>query len=236
MARSDFKKIVIPPTICGPAILFVIAGWLSLVCSYPMMAQTEVLTLGAPDAKISGDTGPYATVTITLTSPTTANVEFDSLTNGGNLYLIGDGGVADLNVNGTYAPLSSVVESSSVGFSPTFKDNVPGQVNGFGVFNLSLNNTNASDLATQISFSLTDTSGSWSSVSDVLIGNNDGYLGAAHIFPCPTPCSTSSTIGASGYAAGNEVTLAPEPASMLLFGTGLLAIGTVVRRRRLTAA
>lgn len=32
------------------------------------------------------------------------------------------------------------------------------------------------------------------------------------------------------------VAVAPEPVSMLLFGTGLLAIGTMVRRRWLTAA
>jgi hypothetical protein len=45
---------------------------------------------------------------------------------------------------------------------------------------------------------------------------------------------TADILGTTG--SGPVAAPTPEPASMLLFGSGLLAIGTVVRRRRLTAA
>src|SRR4029079_18364794 len=48
---------------------------------------------------LAGYTGPYAQVTIDLTSSTTANISFASLTNGGNVYLLGSNGAAAVNVN-----------------------------------------------------------------------------------------------------------------------------------------
>ena len=43
---------------------------------------------------------------------------------------MGDGGTADLNVNGAYA-LGAVSETGLPGFTPTFIGNSPGQVDGF---------------------------------------------------------------------------------------------------------
>src|SRR5204863_6396888 len=44
-------------------------------------------------------TGPYATADVHWVDATTATVTFDSLSNGGYLYLMGDGGTVAVNVN-----------------------------------------------------------------------------------------------------------------------------------------
>jgi hypothetical protein len=157
---------------------------------------------------------------------------------------MGGTSAADLNVNATSFSVGTVTEANTqTGFTPTWGANnlfPTSSVDGFGKFNLTVDNSDGfTDSATEISFTLTDISGTWSSATNVLTGNSGGNLAADHIFPCPntisSPCSTSSTPGTGGFATGNVVTPTPEPASMLLFGSGLLAIGTMVRRRRVLA-
>jgi hypothetical protein len=176
-------------------------------------ADQSTITLSAPNSALSGFTGPYATVTIDLTTSTTATVTLDSLTNGGYVYLMGSQGAADLNVNGTYT-LGPVTETNSFsGFTSSFKANNPGQVSSFGMFKLSLdNNGGFTDSATKISFVLTDTSGTWASAANVLSPNSGGYDAAMHAFACATPCTVSEGAAVSGYAS------TPEPATMLRHG------------------
>lgn len=218
---------MIKPSAFRTAILFALAGFLNLLLAFQTKAQTT-FTIGSPNTALSCCTGPYAMVTITLDTSTTASVTFTSLTNGGFTYLMGDGGTADLNVNGAYT-LGTVTESNSfTGFTASFKNNVPGNVAGFGTFDLSLNsNGGFTDSATSISFMLMNTSGTWSSASNVLTPNSKGSLAAIHAFACATPCTTTEGAFVTGFAAA-----APEPASMLLFGSGLLVLGGIIRRRR----
>src|SRR2546429_5819206 len=70
-----------------------------------------IYTLSTGNSGISGYTGPYATVSVTLTDSTHATVTFDSLTNGGNLYLMGDGGSAAVNVNATTWALGTLTRT-----------------------------------------------------------------------------------------------------------------------------
>jgi len=211
-------------------------GWAFFAITFLLMltvgalrvsADETIITLSASDSGLSGFTGPYATVTIDLTSSTTADVTFTFLTNGGYSYLMGASGAADLNVNGNYT-LGTVTETNSFsGFTSSFKDNKPGQVDGFGQFNLSLdNNGGFTDSATQISFELTDTSGTWSSAANVLLPNSSGYDAAIHGFACAAPCTSSEGAAGGGFAS------TPEPVSMLFFGTGLVVFGCVLRRRK----
>jgi len=184
-----------------------------------------------PNAALSGFTGPYATVDITRVDNNTANIVFTSLTTNGVTFLMGDGGTADLNVNGAYT-LGAVTETgvSGGGFTPTFSANSPNSnVDGFGIFSLSLDNSDGyGDAANSISFQITNSTGLWTSDAAVLVNNAGGYNAAIHAFACTSPCMASGTVLTTGYAAKKI----PEPASLLLLGTALTGFGIFYRRRR----
>ncbi len=213
--------------------------WLSV----PPASATLILTLSTPNAALSCCTGPYATVSVTQTSNTTADIEFDSLSNGGYIYLMGDGGTADLSVNGTYT-LGPVTETNSIaGFTPDNSPaNSPGNVNGLGFFNLSLHNFDGfHDTATKITFTLTNTSGiPWLTDADVLAPNSHDAVAAVHAFACAQPgCTTDSGAFVTGYAGGGtpngpppvELSV-PEPQTLALLGLGLVSL-MLVRRQRM---
>jgi hypothetical protein len=72
--------------------------------------------------------------------------------------------------------------------------------------------------------------GAWSSAADVLSRNDDGDYAAMHGDTCTTPCTASE--GSAGLAADSKAPAStPAPTSMLLFGSGLLLIGGILRRQ-----
>ena len=186
--------------------------------------------LVAGNAAISGYAGPYANVAVDLTSSTTADVTFTSLTNGGNIYLMGDGGSVAVNVNATSWTLSSITGSNAgTGFTPgtPYSNGGSGNEDGFGSFNQKIDSfdgfTHSSD---KISFTLTDTSGTWASATDVLAPNAGGFMAAAHIFVTTSPADASNTALATGYAAN-----VPEADSYAMLLAGLGLVGFVARRK-----
>jgi hypothetical protein len=197
------------------------------------------LTRGAPNAaadsiyefdlsftNLSGVTGPFVHVTINLTDSQHATITFASLTNGGNTYNIG---TVAVNVNASDWSVSGISPGS---FSDCGSGGGCGTgFDGFGTFNQELTNTDGwADSVTSMQFTLTNDSGTWASASDVL---TTGSSAAAHIFPSSFGgYCTGFASNVEGSSPGSTpCTPIPEPATLTLFGTGLLVVAGKVRRR-----
>lgn len=213
--NRKFKSLAIP-WLAGLVIMLALGA-------VPAYADTISFDLTIPNSAISPYTGPYATVTVNLTDSTHATITFTALTNGGYSYLMGDGSTVALNVNATSFTVGSVVD-------PAWKaSNIfSQQVDGFGQFNFTIDNKDGFDQAlSSVQFTLTNAGGTWSSASNVLTPNEGGSTAASHIF---VPGAAGSGALATGYAAnGSQV---PEPASLALFGSGLVALAGIIRKRR----
>ena len=205
-------------------------------------AYALLITLDTGNGAISGCcSGPYVEVTVTLNTSTTASVSFQSLTNGGNLYRLTDGSSAGLNVNASSFSVSNIIGTTSIsGFTPgPFSlTNPPGtsNVNGFGSFNLVIDNTDSfSHSVDNLTFDITNISGTWATESDILTANANNALAVAHVGSCANPCSISSGFGFTGFAAGSGGTVppteVPEPSTLLLLGSGLIALSALARQQ-----
>jgi hypothetical protein len=205
----------------------------------------DIFDLGTGNSAISGFPGPYAQVDVHLTSSTSATITFTSLTNSGNIYLLGDGGSVGVNVNATSFTVSGITGSNAgTGFTPgPWSDGGAGNEDGFGSFNQTINSfdgfTHSSDT---ISFTVTNNSGTWATAADVLVANANGGEAAAHIFITSSPANAANGAIVTGFASGNDrgtfVENTPAPPGVVLLGSGIVLLGLVgwSRRRRLAAA
>jgi hypothetical protein len=194
----------------------------------------------------AGFPGPYAELNISL-SGQTATITVTSDTTGGFQYLMTDGSSVALSVNSSSFSIvngAAGITGTNVGggsISYTI-ENPPGtsNVNGFGSFNLVIDaaNANIDNSATTISFQILNTGAAWGSIADVLIANDSTHnaIAAVHVGACSTPCTLDSSFAKTGFAAGSgdptvPPTEVPEPATLLLLGSGLIAVAAFARRR-----
>jgi len=157
-------------------------------------------------------TGPFGTVTVSLTG-NTATITFTAAAG----YLFVDGSAVDVNVNANSWTVANITSNGN-----PVSDSGSGNVDGFGIFNQTLSQQNASNGASLVTFTLTNTSGTWASASQVLIANGSGWLVAAHIF-------LVGSNGITGFAAGNTTTVPDGGTTVMLLGAALGALGMARR-------
>jgi len=224
------------------AALAIVLGFGGATRADSISFNLDTTNLGSP----FNTQGPYVSVTVNRTSTTTATLTFMSLTNSGNIYLLGDGGSAGANINATTFTVANITGTNAgTGFTPGPFSTDSGNEDGFGPFNLKITSfdgfTHSSDT---ISFDVTSTSGPvWNTASDVLTPNANNAVAAAHIFVTSSPADASNGAVITGFAAGNgnrgpNVETTPAPPGVVLLGTGIVLLGLVgwSRRRALGTA
>jgi hypothetical protein len=218
------------PSLWLPAALAALVLALSLLGAPSVRADLITYGITAGNTALSPYAGPYASVTVDRTSTTTATITFTSNSVAGNTYLLGDGGIADVNVNATSWTIGGFSSTNAgIGFSPASLSNTgSGNVDSFGVFNQTLKNFDGFTYAADsVTFTLTNASPTWATAADVLTPNADGNVAAAHIFVCTDigggTCDQAAGALTTGFAAQ-----VPEPSTALLLGLG----GSILAARR----
>jgi hypothetical protein len=169
-------------------------------------------TLSVGNDAISGFPSPYGTVHIDL-SGQVATITFTA----SNSYEFGDSKIADVNVNST-----DFTPSIPTGGDSAFKNFGAGNVDGFGVFNLTIDNKDGAAMAlTTLTFTVTNNSSTlWVTASDVLAFNSKGFDAAAHIF-----INGGAVTGYAGEPNGGGGHVPDGGATAALLGLALAGLG-----------
>ena len=184
-----------------------------------VVANADQVVINTPNAGLSGTPGPYATVTYVLNG---SNIDVTVQMNIGFLAFgegNGNNGIFGFNIVGSTAGLAVT------GLPAQFTTNLGGgQMDGFGNFEVTLSCCNASNAVSSFSFTVSRTGG-FSSASDLFEASSSGAHFAVHIAP-----TNGNPTGFAGDT-GTPTAEVPEPASMVLFGSGLIGAAVGLRKR-----
>jgi hypothetical protein len=200
------------------------------MCLLPSAASAGFsLNIGVPNSELAQYPGPYGKVDIALTDSSHANITLTALDDvaDGLYYRFGSHGTFGLNFKGAVA-LDGLITASGPDGDQTLTPGGAANEGGFKNFNFTLNDRGGDTHAvTSISFSVANTTGTWSSDSDVLTPNERGYLAAGHVFVYSSPKPGQDALQ-GGYAANDgDVIHGPAPSSAILALFGLAGFGLV---------
>jgi hypothetical protein len=120
--------------------------------------------------------------------------------------LLSGSGAVDVNMNASTFALGSISGTTAGStFNPPSRANAgSGNVDGLGTYNQKIDNASIyADAVKQVSFQITNSSGTWATDQDVLTPNNKGYIAAAHIYVAANPPIRSAGALTTGYGAGD---------------------------------
>lgn len=157
-----------------------------------------------------------ALVTVDLaTSGKSATITFT----GENGYNVSE---AFLNVNGAYTYGSNTCNGTCINY------NQAESLDGYGAFD---GEVQSPEPSSTISVVVNLTSGTWANALSVLTLTTNGVTGDDEDAAATLTKSSTGGIYAGGYNEDLGGSYAPEPSSMLLFGSGLLALGAIFRKK-----
>jgi len=219
-----------------------------ILLTFGCFVRANTVTISVGNSAIGGYPGPYAHADVNLNGAgTVATITITGENHAGNIYLIGGNTAVALNSNGASTVGSFTGTNSRSGFTPgPFSDGgAANNVSQFGDFTNTVTSAggfmNTSDV---ISFTLTKSSGTWSSAANVLSANSDGFAIAAHIFVFDgtydrggDPNGALNT-GFAGAGPSVNPLAVPLPATAWMGGSLLSTLGVfgMIRRRRLQDA
>jgi hypothetical protein len=179
---------------------------------------------------ISAYAPSYGHMSISLIDSTHAAVSFTSNTVAGHTYLFGGNNAFALQVNASSFTAGSFVGGRAGGFTGTLGLGGAQNMNGFGLFNFSIADSDGfKDAFDSLTFTLTNTSGLWGSASDVLKLNAKGFDAAGHVFVADLVRGKYKNLDVTGFAAEGPGTVPDGGATVMLLGTALGALGMVRR-------